>query len=367
MKKIGILTHWSIPNYGAFLQAYALRNVLEEMVPDTDVKQIAYMNKMHSKVYYGLELHELYKYWPINPHFYLDLLNRLRRREEIVKLRDFKKYYMDLIPHTLEYDKYTIKKAEFDVLVLGSDILWDYSIPFYGQDKYVFGHGINAKKIIPYAASFGTVNSNKKHPQYVVDAFSKYYAISVRDVNSQNIVKDIAGETAELVLDPTLLWDFKSDKNINQNTTINPYVAVYGSFFSDEQIRDVQQFCQKRGYKIIFLDSGGDTCTWCDEYVSMTSMSPFDWCRYIMNSEAVVTCTFHGFMFGLIFNKKILFNATDFMRVKIEEFLQYLKLSDAMFDASFKNQINIEWDYDAINERIAKRREKSILYIKNNI
>ena len=52
-RKIGIITHWDIPNYGTFLQAYGLQHFLANMLPDDDVYQIAYMNKRHKKVYYS--------------------------------------------------------------------------------------------------------------------------------------------------------------------------------------------------------------------------------------------------------------------------------------------------------------------------
>ena len=102
MKKrtVGILTHWSIPNFGSFLQAYALQNVIKSMWPDYDVRQIAYMNKIHAKMYYGLELHEVYNHWFLNPGFYKDCYQRNRRKHQIIQLRKFKNYYLQDIEHT---------------------------------------------------------------------------------------------------------------------------------------------------------------------------------------------------------------------------------------------------------------------------
>ena len=54
MKRLGILTFWNVPNYGAFMQAYALQKVLENRYTDYDVKQIPYINQRHYDEYYSI-------------------------------------------------------------------------------------------------------------------------------------------------------------------------------------------------------------------------------------------------------------------------------------------------------------------------
>lgn len=363
-KTIGILTHWSIPNFGAFLQAYALRNVLENKFPNYEVRQIAYMNRVHYKMYYSLEVHEMFKYWYINPHFYFDVIKRVSRLKQFIDLYKFREYY-NQIPHSAEFNKDNICKASFDVVVLGSDILWDYSISFYNNDKPVFGYLMNYKKIFSYAASFGTVKPNMIHPKYVCDGLLKLCGISVRDENSKQIAESITNRVAELVLDPTLLWDFCSDRNV-VNPKISDYIAVYGSYFTEEQIESVKNYAKKNNYKIVFLDSIGDKCSWCDIYLDASQISPFEWCGYIKNSNLVMTCTFHGLMFGLIFKKRIVFNPTNFMKDKCSEFLIYLNLGESLLqDNCFANQLEYKWDYDKINKKIQSRRYTSFKFLES--
>ena len=158
MKNVGILTHWDIPNYGAFLQAYALQQVLQNMTPDDcNVVQIAYANPVHTKNYYSFELHELFRYWAINRRFYRDVYRRLRNRQDIMMRRKFLEYYDSMIPHSQVFRGKELEDFHFDEVVLGSDILWDYSIRVFGNDKYVFGNDLNADRMTSYAASFGTV------------------------------------------------------------------------------------------------------------------------------------------------------------------------------------------------------------------
>lgn len=369
MKKIGILTHWSIPNFGSFLQAYALRNVISLVSSASDVVQIAYMNKLHASMYYGFDLHNMYRLWFLNPFYYKDLCGRLKRRKSIKRIRCFEKYYYDFIKNTGRLDAKRLEKYRFDTVVLGSDILWDYTIPFYGRDKYVFGLNLLAKKKISYAASFGTVKQGKDYPDYVKKGIINLDAISVRDINSANIINDICGKKAEVVVDPTLLWDFENDKNIPDKVVDYRYVVVYGSFFKDNQIKSLKEYCDSNDYKIVYLDSVGDTCEWCDVFVEASTITPFEWCSYIKNAELLMTCTFHGLMFGVIYKKKIVFNATTFMRDKATDIIDLLGLSEILLsdDVSVENVLDYNWDYDSVKACLNSLKSKALDFLNNNL
>lgn len=367
-KTIGILTHWIIPNYGAFMQAYALRNVLDDLFPDHKVFQIAYMNNTHSKMYYGLEMHELYKTWPVNISFYRDVIRRIKRKKEIQSTREFKNYYLNMIPHSDEYNNRTLLGKYYDNLVLGSDILWDYSVDFFGQDKFVFGIGINCKNKISYAASFGSVKKESNHPQYVKDGIRSLNAISVRDKGSSIIISDITSCIPEIHADPTLIWNFRDDKRVKCLSIDCPYVVVYGGDYTEDQIKNIIDYCRRNKYKIIHLHSSGDRrLLWCDSIIEEAKMDPFEWCGYIKNAKTIITGAFHGLMFGLIYEKRIIFNPTDFMISKAEWIIDYLGLNTLIEDKTFKQQIQYEWNYEEINAKLDILRKKSIAYLKNNI
>ncbi len=367
MKTVGILTHWSIPNFGAFLQAYALRNVVEGMFPGCDVKQIAYMNKIHSGMYYSLCVPGMFRLWPINPNFYKDVFCRLLHRREIYELRHFIDYYDGMIPHTMHFNEKNIKSAEFDCLILGSDILWDYSIPFFGHDRHVFGHDIKSKSSFSYAASFGMVKRGDTYPDYVVEGIRRLDAISVRDDNSRQIVNDITGKNATVVLDPTFLWDFKNDVNIKE-PDIQKYIVVYGNVTNQSDIYDIIQIKEKHKIPVVNLGSKKDKAEWADISICENEITPFEWCGYIKNAELIITSTFHGLVFGLIYEKRIAFIATDFMRSKATSMIESVGLKEILLDEpSIRKQLDYEWNYDVINNRIEDLRIVSIDYIRSSM
>ena len=367
-RKIGILTHWNVPNYGTFLQAYALRNVIQKLCPEDEVYQIAYIEKLHIKMYYSIEIHEIFKIWIFNPKFYKDLVLRVLNREDIKLRKKFLNYYDKEIKHSDNFNKIALEKEKYDIVVLGSDILWDYSIKFYNQDQYVFGNRINADKIISYAASFGTVKRGMKHPDYVESGLKRLSAISVRDENSSIIINDICNIKPEIVLDPSLFWDFFHDVNIPKLKIKYKYIVVYGSVFPDKMKKDIYNYTRKNNIKIIVLDSGGDDKHWCDKFIRLGEINPFEWCAYFREAEFIVTCTFHGLMFGLVYNKKIIFNPTSFVLDKALSFIHEVGLSENLIHCtSFYEKMNADWDYNVINHKIELLNNRSKAFIKNNI
>ena len=336
-----------------------------QLYPEDRVEQIAYVNKTHFRLYYSLEIHEMFRFWLINPNFYRDTYKRLKRAKVIERTKRFLPYYDSMIEHSSDYDRNTLPQEKFDIVILGSDILWDYSIKAFGMDRFVFGNGMNAEKIISYAASFGTVKPEMNHPEFVRKGIQGLKAVSVRDKNSEKIVKNLTGKTPKLVLDPTFLWDFVKEEQVVEPKVEGEYLIVYGSIYPEELKKQAREYADKKGLKIICLDSLNDRFEWCDLIIRQENLTPFEWCGYIKKAHALMTCTYHGLIFGLIYNKKIVFNPTSFILDKASDFMGYLGLEEVLVHKkSFEEKINWEWDYHRINDKIEGMKSESLEFIK---
>ena len=364
MKSIGILTFWNVPNYGTFLQAYALQKAISSIDKNYSIKQIAYLNPKHYRQYYALN-NINYRGGLINPMTYCNITKRLFSNK-IRELRLFLEYYKKFIPCTERLTESTISEIVFDSVVLGSDIIWDYSIEFFGNDKYLFGNGLNAKHVISYAASFGTVK-NTMCPEYVKQGLNRISSISVRDENSRMLVKKYVNKDAQIVCDPTLLWDFKKDVNIPDIGCQN-YIVVYGSNFTPELIKGCIDYAKINNLQIICLDSLDDTFTWCDKNIKQNKLNPFQWLSYFKYAHCIFTCTHHGLMFGLIFNKRIVFSPTQFIMDKASSLIDFLDLKSVLVDYdSFEQKVKWDWDYSKINTKINEMKEISWQFLQDNL
>lgn len=356
----GILTFWNVPNYGTFIQAYALQKVLAELQSDKDVRQIAYLHDTHRSFYYSpipRKSKKTLAFWKSLCKNLLTLPN-IKNREKA-----FNANY-ESIPHTEAMNGLSLGTAIFKTVVLGSDIVWDYSIKAFGEDPHLFGVGLNAESIISYAASFGTVKPGQYVPEYVVQGLENMSHISVRDNNSADVVESICGVRPPIVLDPAWMWDFDKDSNV-ELPEIEDYIVVYGQDFTTEFIENLVRFAKQKEKKLVCLDCNNDNYPWCDVVIKQNEMTPYKWLGYLKKAEYVATSTFHGLTLGLIFQKRIAFCKTDFILAKISGMLKKLGLFEVFQNESaVESMFCYDWDYTVISRVIDEEREQSKRYLR---
>ena len=336
--RTGILTYWGVANFGAFTQAYALNKSLTQMCNDknTDIRHIAYLAPQHKEAY-----KKLYPY------------------------ENFDRAW-DTIPHISFPDAEALERYHFDSIITGSDSIWDYTHPeFSGDDRHLIGYDLNADKIYSYAASFGAMTENSRFPCFVAKGLRKYSNISVRDENSRMLVHDFLGYDPAVVVDPSLLWNFKGDPAIPDVTDKyggGQYILVYGEKFPMEMIASVIRYAEKANLKII---GAGLAPRWCDQRLFGSLLDPYEWLGLFRNASLVVTCTFHGLMMSLNFEKKILFYQTEFVKNRSQWLIEKLELEDVLLSNSLEKTIKYTWDYKAINNRKKLLVDKSLEYLES--
>ena len=360
---IGILTFWNVPNYGTFAQAYALQKTLQAVAQQGDVRQIAHLDIHHYNFYYDLKAYYRdYKPWSRTFWRSFFMANGENNCNSDKQTTFFAAY--DTIPHTVNIDKKNVGKVRFNKIFLGSDIVWDYTIEPFNNDKMLFGETFNTREVNSYAASFGTVKNDTPMPTYVEEGIKGMRHVSVRDENSADLVEKITGKRPPVVLDPVWLWDFNHDDNIQLPEDEN-YILVYGQDFTEGFIQNLIAFAKSREMKIVALDCNADNYTWCDKLIKQQDLSPYLWIGYFKKASIVATSTFHGITFGMLFKKKIAFCKTDFIIAKIGAFLKEVGLYE-LFDNpnDVEKMLTYQWDYKQVDEVIERQRSVSLEFIK---
>lgn len=364
--KIGILTFWGVPNYGCFFQAYALQKYIEEHWPASEVKQIAYLDGKHYDYYYGNKISKNMHFWIINPRFYKQFFDG-KKREKVEELRKFEENYK-VIPSFKIDDRKELATLGLDLLVLGSDVIWDYSYKLFENDYELFGVGVDAKRVISYATSVCNVKMNTFRPPIIIDAIRHMNAISVRDSISENVISDIAGYKVQKVLDPTLMHDFKNDKNIIFPQVNYNYIVVYGNGFKEDTIIELQKYAKEHEYKLVNLVFTGNKYKWCDINFDRAELKPYEWLGYFFKASAIVTSTYHGLLFSIICEKPVAFFASEMILNKANDLICSLELEDVlMSNKSLNEKISWDWNYLDIGNRLRKLRQESYEYLYNSI
>lgn len=329
-KKVGILSMQRVINYGSFLQAYALKQLLLQNGAD----EVYFIDIEKGRELPGFEYSKSQSKWHklkrlLQIIFTGLLFQKIRDRKFTKKL---KKSIEDCFP-ILELDKPAPK--EFDLVVIGSDEVfnccqrapWGYTLQLYGRV-------LNAKKVISYAGSFG----HTRYEQLVQLGIDKEIgetmktmaAISVRDQNSYDIVEKLTGIKAEMHLDPVLIYGYEKEITERKINYPEKYMVVYsyqGRIKDKKEIKEITSFAKEHKLKLISIFCRYD---WCDE--AIIPETPFDVLGWFKGAEYVVTDTFHGTIFSIITGRKFVTLVRKTGRVtngeKISSLLRQLRLEE---------------------------------------
>ena len=211
MNKVGIMSMQRIKNYGSFLQAYALKKILEEFGYTVEF------------IDYHIEKPIIMENTQINGK-----LNKLivalkgdspliQKIQYIFHKKNFAKKYHKM----LEITKEPNYNPELDTLIIGSDEVFNciQKNNNVGYSLELFGKNNNAKKVITYAASFGNTTINKlkkyKKDKEISQLLKKINTISIRDKNSGQIVEKLTSKKIIYNLDPVLIYDYNNLEHFN--------------------------------------------------------------------------------------------------------------------------------------------------------
>lgn len=201
----------------------------------------------------------------------------------------------------------------FERVVVGSDEVWNLAHPWYGGCPLFFGVGIRAR-LVAYAASFGNYNASNGLDPIWADRLRAFDAISVRDQNSRDIIKNALGFEPELVLDPCLQFMPKPDGG--WRGPVRPFVAVYGHNFSEAFGRAVRRWAESRGYLLLSLGYRND---WANR--QWITAGPHDFAHAMARAAAVATNFFHGCAFALRYRKPFVCETSPYRATKVQNLM----------------------------------------------
>mgnify|MGYP000420463610 FL=1 len=372
MKKVGIMSMQRIANYGSFLQAYALKQLIEEL--GHKVEFVDYhvgapviagnadsKNKFVRKLEKGLET---FKYQAPLSH----KLSFIRYKQS------FAKKYMSFLDITDEMNY----NPTLDCLVIGSDEVFNciqknsnvgYSLELFGKDNH-------ADRLITYAASFGNTTLEKleryNKAEEVGRLLKEFNTISVRDANSGSIVEQLTGEKPVYNLDPVLTYDYMNCcDRIPQIEISEKYLILYAyaGRISNDEADWIAEYAKAKNLKVYAI-GGIQKCA--DRFIDC---SPFEVLAYFRSAEEVITDTFHGSIFSVITHRPF----TTLVRKsignsygneeKLCDLLNRLGLEDRMaMRVEDTNRINQQpIDYGKVNAVLQKQREIAQKYLQENI
>lgn len=354
--RIGILTVPFNNNYGGFLQAFALKKVLTDMG-----HEVIFISRRRNK-----RRIPLLKRILACPYYWLQEYRRAKHQTYLNQNTDkFKSKY--LTPITEDY--YTPKqlknclKYNLDAVVVGSDQVWRYRYAKDSIDDFYcnFLKGTNVKRLA-YAASFGT--DEQEYPADKLKVCSElikdFSLITVREQGGKELLVKYFGvkeDKVQVILDPTLLLSVDDYKELFKH--IEPpkekYVFTYILDKNEDKQKLIDKVCKEKGLVEFSMSAQtGDT-------KNMKPIEPVElWLSRVYHADYVVTDSFHGTVFSILFNKPfVVYGNKQRGASRFESLLGMFGLNQQYVSSSNECISETLFDWVSINSIISKRRVES--------
>lgn len=306
--KVGIVTIFSVPNYGAMLQAHGLSSYLRSEGLDAEV--INYRQP-------DLEKYFRFK-WKFPP-----AVNHWRR------LRSCRNFVEKMIPtgsavigNAEEFKK---QIPQYDAFITGSDQVWFTGPVQYYDSMFFLDFVASGKRKISYAASAGGNENFGEFEGRVSGALEGFDHLGVRDAHTESLIRPLTAHPVTRTVDPVFLHDF--EELLSDDPPVKePYVLVFGDFRGElaQVIRDVQD---KTGIKkVISLQYPCQDAT-----CRLATAGPVEWINYFKHAAFVVTSYFHGTVAAVKFHRPFVSVPTPGRRHKVATLLEPLGLRRRCF------------------------------------
>lgn len=353
--KIGILTYHRAHNYGAILQAIAIRVYLQEL--GHEVYYVDYWPDYHKEMYKVFSWSTFKKFGIGGKIYYL--------RRIITKYGTIKQRINSFENAISKYISPYCKPTEFpyDLVVIGSDQLWRKQ-SICGYDPVYFGkNNINTTKQITYAVSMGLMPKDSAEKKIIKKMLRNIHAISVREHDLFELVHEL-GYQCEVNVDPTFLLTQQMWEEIVPSKEISEKYVLYYNFqrgaFCDEEI---YRFARKKKLKVKMI-LGGVPQKRNEDAIPVANID--DFISLIKNAEYVFTSSFHGLAFSLIFNKQFY---ASYLRNsnRAKTLLETLGIENRILQNKVEIPELSRIDYSEINPKIQELRELSNKYLNHNL
>lgn len=298
MNRVYTLTLTDTKNYGALLQAFALKEYISSL--GVECKVINYHNPAmrYSQVKGWRKIRSV-----IWRNTFAGIVSNRTRKSNT---DEFKKCYLghdgDNICLSAELPALN---SSADAFVVGSDQVWN---PTVNANDNSFLLDFTEKEKIAYAASFGTNCVSKQYLLENKEQLQRFAAISVREDSGAEMLKETLGLSAEVVLDPVFLLNKEEWTSLLHISGDKPdkYVLCYvmpGDAAVVNRIVELANgIAEEIGCKAIVLGEK-DYKHSHDSIIYDHSCGPVEFLEYISGAETIVTNSFHGTAFSVIFRK----------------------------------------------------------------
>lgn len=362
-EKIGILTFHKSINYGSVLQSWALSRIISKRF---NVEIIDYEPQNYDFLY---ATYRPWRSWN-NIKYNLKrvpLSTALKNQSQLFKL--FRDKHLPLSKEKYDYSNGCDIKEKFDGIVVGSDQVWN--IRAKDCDPIFFLPFDYSGKKISYACSINDTDyTERNQPSNLVSEILDFDFISIREESGKEKVEKFISNQKKVhtLLDPTLLCNSgEYDSLLNDRIVEGNYIFLYNVWTSETGIKAAKYLSEKLNMPVYTIMTASNIkeiniLQKKGILVDTVRTSPSDFLNFFKYSSYVVTESFHGTAFSIIFEKPFVCVSNRTNDERLNNILMLVGLQDRYMKLDELREFDLkrEIDYEIVIEKKQKRAEECI-------
>lgn len=360
--KAGLVTFYHIHHYGAQLQAAATQRAVESMGWECEIAD-----------YFVNQDNRLFRP-PVSPgtaaadaHTALHLAP-LRRRQQ--RFEDFARRFLRISPRRFaSMEELASSAPAYDVLISGSDQIWNPKIFPDGRFDPVFFGAFSRSRKIAYAPSFGIPRIPEEMEPELRGYLSAFSHLSVREEQGRDIIRQLLGREVPVVLDPTLLltaeqWSAMAAPGEEDQ---GPYILCYCVSRPGALAPYIRRLTEETGLPVVQLCGARRRVH--PKARLVLDAGPAEFLRLFRNAAFVCTNSFHGTVFSLQFHRPF-FSAVapaelaEPERSRTFSLLSRLGLTERITGKGDTASLDAPIDWPSVQARLDAAREASLAYLQ---
>lgn len=347
-----MITFHRARNIGANLQSYAMNKYINDHIGRCEIidfypnNQTAHRNKIRKLLSYIKSI-LIYRKSVIDRKF-----SRFQKQYYIMSS---KTYYGD--------DDLLSCPPKYDLLLSGSDQILNTTLSDISKSYYLCFD--NTTKKISYASSFGRTALSDSEYSLIDVELRKFKHLSVREKSAKKIIEERIGADVELVLDPVFLLSADEWNQIGEKIKVpDAYILVYAMEVTNSLVSAVNKARTEYSLPIFVIYGCSDNRVIEGNIVH--DCGPQEFISYIRQAKFVITNSFHGTAFSIIFEKKFICVSHSSRNARLENIMTLIGESEKLVSCSQINN-NLIADYmvdgTVALSRLASYSEKSKRYL----
>lgn len=378
MKKVGILNVQHADNYGAVLLAYALQTEIEHLGYNAEIIDFRPAAVRHNFIHKFVEI--------LKQEGCFQLFRKLQRKilyhnkTDTKALNERRKAFADFREHYLNRSKIyrnvmDERPLDYDIYVVGSDVIWKPArvISRTESDAYFlnFTEGLPCKRIA-YAASIGTDDNDVLRPlqDKIKNMIGKFDSISLRENTSVPFIRSLYGRSVTWCIDPTMFFnaDFYNKLSLESKHPIS-HIAdnyIYMYVLGDNKQAYLMANQLSHIWNIPVICDAPSPQLIDNVALNVQIDGPLEFLNRIKNAKVVITDSFHGTVFSIIFHKDFYTFSRGKISIRMQDLLEKFRLTNRYVNSEkLAIQQFTPVEYGNVDNIINNWKEESVKFLNN--